>query len=198
MELKYSDGPAHQLDKLVNEDALTMAPIIRRATSADISVIAEIWNSAWHDAHDLICHRELIAARTLASFSDRAKLLLPSCLVICIGTQVVGFGSWHHQHLDNLFVHAAYRGRNHSQALLSAIEEQIGKAGFHEASLTCAAGNERALCFYLKRGWQDVGFVIDEVQLGSGPLLVSVHVLRKSLMQPLRRRRHSIDKRADG
>lgn len=78
-------------------------------------------------------------------------------LVAAAGNAIAGVAQVEGNQVSDLWVAVASRGLGLGSALLAACEERIRSAGHGEARLNVVSTNERALAFYLARGWVEVG-----------------------------------------
>jgi len=53
-----------------------------------------------------------------------------------------------------LWVHPAHHKKGIGSALLDIVEREIIKSGYETAKLDCFSKNDRAMRFYMKRGWK--------------------------------------------
>jgi phosphinothricin acetyltransferase len=160
------------------------ALVIRRATSADLPAITEIYNDAilhttatfdtqpkseadqqaWFDAHD-----------------DRHPVL-----VAVLDDQVVGWASlsaWSDRcaYADtaeiSTYVNKAHRGRRIGSQLTAAIDQVARRLGFHTVLARVSQGNEASLRLCAAAGFVPIG-IMREVGLKFGRRL-DVHLLQK-------------------
>ncbi|MEM9496211.1 MAG: GNAT family N-acetyltransferase [Pseudomonadota bacterium] len=60
-------------------------------------------------------------------------------------------------HIHHLYVAPGHRGGGYGGLLDDYAREAFALAGFRRAQLNVAAGNRRALRFYIAQGWRDIG-----------------------------------------
>ena len=156
---------------------------VRNAQEAEIDLLARIWYDAWRDAHEQIVPAELTRLRTLESFRERLKAVLPDVRVIGEPGAPVGFCMLKGSELNQLFIAKTARGTGAAAALLTDGEIRLSKQGVETAWLACAIGNERAARFYEKCGWRRVGNVVDELQTSEGAFFLEVWRYEKHLSQ---------------
>lgn len=153
-------------------DAPPPTPVVLRpAQPTDAPVLAALWESGWHDAHDGNVPDALSAARTAQSFVDRAPGLVPDTTVAVDGGRVVGFVTVHGDLVDQLYVDADARGRGVAAALLRHAATAAQADGLTELWLAVAPGNVRARRFYERQGWLDAGPLDHRVPAGDGTTL---------------------------
>jgi ribosomal protein S18 acetylase RimI-like enzyme len=68
----------------------------------------------------------------------------------------------HVANLAGVYVTPEYRGQKVAQQLLDAILEFVRKRGFRKLKLTVTAGNERAVAFYKRNGFEKTGVFKEE------------------------------------
>ena len=153
---------------------------LRAATDADAGAIAEVWHSAWHDAHDAHVPSGLLADRPLAYFRRRAPELLDNTTVVDDESGVVGFVTVTENELDLLFVAGRGRGTGVAAELLSHGERQLAER-YDTAWLDVVTGNTRARAFYARQGWRDTGPSDHSIETSSGPAVVAQHRYEKWL-----------------
>ena len=75
---------------------------------------------------------------------------------------VVGVTARSDDKIDLLWVHPAYHRRGIGSALLDIVETEIKKSGCELATLECFSDNDRAMGFYLAKGWKPLREEMDE------------------------------------
>lgn len=55
---------------------------VRSAEPSEIPRLAQLWLDAWRDAHAALVPAELLALRTLPSFTERLRRMLPNLRVV--------------------------------------------------------------------------------------------------------------------
>jgi ribosomal protein S18 acetylase RimI-like enzyme len=135
---------------------VTSGVSVRAAEAGDVDVLSRIWHEGWRDAHlghvPLALHRH----RHLADLRRRLPVRLPTTSVAVVDAVVVGFVTVHDDEVEQLYVHAAFRGTGVAAHLLAHGEAVVGQR-FDVAWLAVAAGNTRARRFYERSGWTDAG-----------------------------------------
>lgn len=130
---------------------------LRPARAADAGDIAEIWHLAWQDGHLGLVPRELVDARTEASFRKRASARIPDTTVAIVDGSIAGFVMVVHDEVEQVYVAAGHRGTGVAGALMGEAERQVREKGHPRAWLAVVAGNGRARSFYERAGWVDEG-----------------------------------------
>ena len=140
--------------------------LLRPAAADDMSAVAEVWHRGWHDAHTGHVPDGLTAARTLASFRERAAGRCADTTVAEVDGLVAGFVMVVGDEVEQVFVDEAHRGTGVAGRLLDEAERRVAGQGYDEAWLAVVAGNARARAFYARRGWVDRGDLPYEVTAG--------------------------------
>lgn len=148
---------------------------LRPATPADATAIARIWQAGWRDAHLGHVPEALVAARTPASFSERAPGIIDTTLVATRDTTVIGFVTVERDQVDQLYLDRSARGSGVGAALLDAAEHLVLANGHARAWLAVATGNESARRFYARQGWIDEGLVSHPAPVPGASVAVSCH-----------------------
>lgn len=60
-------------------------------------------------------------------------------------------------HINLFYLRPEYRGKNYSSQMHAYVISKLQIQGCHTATLRAAPGNQRAIGFYRKHGWQDLG-----------------------------------------
>ncbi|RED50764.1 GNAT family N-acetyltransferase [Aestuariispira insulae] len=143
---------------------------IRPAVDSDANAIATLWHQGWKDGHHGLVPEDLYKHRTLESFRPRALERVPNCLVAIDADtgQLLGFVSLKGEELDQFFLHADARGTGLAKRLMQAGEDRLRDNGIQRAFLAVVEGNDRAIGFYRKAGWQEVGLIHYKAQIESG------------------------------
>ncbi len=68
--------------------------------------------------------------------------------------EIVGVALTSNDHLDDLWIRQAYRGKGIGRRLLAAAEQEIATRGFSVAHLRVVSSNTAAITFYRQAGWQ--------------------------------------------
>jgi len=148
--------------------------IIRKAETEDVSALTILILQVWLDTYvkhgikksiaDYVLS-ELTAARTAAYLAqEHTHILLAE-----IDGHLVGYcqtlnGKSNAQvqaerqaELDHLYVHPGFFGRGIGRRLLSEAEEHLRGLGVEQLWLTAWVGNDKALRFYPRTGYADIG-----------------------------------------
>lgn len=140
----------------------------RFALISDVSDIAALYHSVWHETHAQFMPDEERALRTLAFFEKRMRTLLPATLVEEQDGRIVAFSSWKGSLLGQIYVASSHRGTGVALRLLAATEHAMASEGVHEAQLHCVVGNGRARRFYERTGWRHDGEILEEMAGATG------------------------------
>lgn len=154
---------------------------VRDAEEGEIERLATIWYDGWQDAHAKILPAALARFRTLESFKERLRMLLPSIRVAGPVQEPVGFCIIKDDELYQLFVAQQARGGGVAARLIADAETIMAERGVGVSWLTCAIGNDRAARFYEKNGWQQVGIVVSELDTPDGIFPLEVWRYEKRL-----------------
>jgi GNAT superfamily N-acetyltransferase len=156
---------------------------IRPAAAQDALAIAEIWESAWRDAHLGNVPDSLVDIRTADSFRERAAARVPETSVAVVDGVVIGFVTLEEDELEQLFVDRAHRGTGVADALMADAERRLGEAGHRQVWLAVVSGNARARRFYERSGWKDEGPFEYFADGPDGPITVAAHRYVKAPLQ---------------
>jgi ribosomal protein S18 acetylase RimI-like enzyme len=167
------------LNKIVNAIA------VRDAEETEIGELGRIWHEGWHEAHAHILPAELTRLRTLESFRDRLRAVLPNVRVVGPSGEPIGFCILKGDELYQLFVAAESRGSGIATVLIADAETRFAESGVEVAWLECAIGNERAARFYEKCGWHRTGTMINHSETSEGLFPLEVWRYEKVLTHPL-------------
>jgi GNAT superfamily N-acetyltransferase len=99
----------------------------------------------------------LVAARTEASFAERAAQRVDGTTVADVDGEVAGFVMVVGDEAEQVYVDAVHRGSGVADALLAEAERQVRENGYAVAWLAVVADNRRARRFYERNGWVDSG-----------------------------------------
>ncbi|MES2039578.1 MAG: GNAT family N-acetyltransferase [Pseudomonadota bacterium] len=151
--------------------------IIRKAETADVSALTVLILQVWLDTYvkngikksiaDYVLS-ELTTARTAAYLAqDHTHILLAEIDGHLVGycqtlngkrnAQVQGE---HQAELDHLYVHPVFFGRGIGRQLLAEAEEHLRAQGVQQVWLTAWVGNDKALRFYPRAGYADIGATV--------------------------------------
>ena len=154
---------------------------VRSAVAEDAHAIAEIWESAWRDAHLGHVPDSLVEVRTAESFRERAGALVPETSVAVVDGVVAGFVTLDADELEQLFVDRDHRGTGVADALMADAERRLRAAGHRQVWLAVVAGNARARRFYERSGWTDEGPFEYSAYGWDGPITVAAHRYVKAI-----------------
>jgi ribosomal protein S18 acetylase RimI-like enzyme len=158
--------------------AETRAPQVvelRSAVPADAGDISRIWRQGWADAHLGHVPAALVAARTPASFDERARDRVADTIVAARAEALLGFAMIDGDQVDQLYLDRAARGGGIGAALLEAAERAVIAAGHERAWLAVATGNVAARRFYERQGWDDGGPFVHRAPVPGGSVAVDGH-----------------------
>jgi GNAT superfamily N-acetyltransferase len=148
---------------------------MRSATSADAPVVASIWHRGWRDGHEGHVPKELVRARTEASFRLRALQRVADTTIATVDGAVAGFIMVVGNEVEQVYVAPAHRGTGVATALLVKAEELVAGNGYESAWLAVVAGNARARRFYERNGWIDSGLIQYPAATGGRPVVIPAH-----------------------
>jgi GNAT superfamily N-acetyltransferase len=154
---------------------------VRSADERDLDHLAQVWFDGWHESHAQIVPPELTRLRTVESFRDRLRAVLPDVRVVDASGLPVGFSVVKGDELYQLFVSAHARGSGVAGALIADAELRLRANGVETAWLACAIGNERAARFYQKCGWHRVGTMLNQAETSAGTFPLDVWRYEKRL-----------------
>ncbi len=157
-------------------------PAISPALAGEEYRIAEIWHEAWHGAHKSIVDPDLAEARTFGSFQRRLNPLMNDVLVARVKGEIAGFSIVRFNEIFQFFVSSSHWGTGVAQELIKATEQLLAARGVGVASLTCVAGNDRAIAFYIKSGWAIFEEKIERLESELGEFEVPSVKFRKQLL----------------
>ena len=127
---------------------------VRTAEAADVEALARLWWTGWHDAHAAILPAELTRLRTVDSFRERMREVLPTVRTVGPPGRPIGFHYVREDELNQFYLAAEARGSGVAGPLLADAEALLSARGVETAWLACAIGNLRAARFYEKSGWR--------------------------------------------
>ena len=156
--------------------------IVRPAEDADLERLTIVWHDGWRDAHEEILPPELTRLRTIDSFRDRLRVVLPLVRVIGPAGAPLGFSIVRDDELYQLFVAPQARGTGVAAALIADAETRLAQRGVETAWLACAIGNDRAARFYEKHGWRRVGTMVNLAETSNGTFPLETWRYEKSLI----------------
>lgn len=154
---------------------------LRRATSADALCIGVLGIQVFLDTYATHGMRPSLAHEVLQLLSPdivACRLAEPAKIFIVaeVDGHLVGFaeltaGARHDRvkasapaELDRLYVQEPFTGRGLGSALLDESQRMASEGGASALWLTAWTGNERALAFYARRGYEHIGSTYYEFQ----------------------------------
>lgn len=153
----------------------------RSPEASEVPAIAQLWWTSWHDAHADIVPSTLVELRTYESFVDRAKQKLDIIRVVGSVGEPVGMCYIVCDELQQLFVSELARGTGAASILVKDAELNLQKTGVKTAWLACSIGNARAIRFYEKCGWINVGKMIEDLETSDGVFKLETWRFEKEL-----------------
>lgn len=148
---------------------------LRPATADDAGAVARIWHEGWTDAHLGHVPDALVAARTPASFPERARERVADTTVAVRRGAVVGFVMVAGDEVDQLYLDRAARGGGVGGTLLRHADGAVRAAGHPRAWLAVATGNAPGRRFYARQGWTDEGRFAHRAPVPGGVVEVDCH-----------------------
>lgn len=145
--------------------------IIRDAVPADLERVTDIWTVGWRDGHLADAPPALVAERTRETFLPRVEAGLPKTRVAEVDGVVAGFTMRHDDEVEQVYVHADFRGTGVAKRLLADAAEHVRADGHPVPWLAVASGNARARHFYEREGWVDRGEFAYDAPLSDGSSL---------------------------
>lgn len=154
---------------------------IRPASSADLDPLAQLWHDGWREAHLAYVPTALTAKRTLNSFRRRLGDMIEHIRVAGPLGAPVGFCAIRENELNQLFVAPSARGTDLAARLLADGEDRLFAGGHARAYLLCIIENTRAVRFYERQGWVNMGTSHEEVQTEDAPFAFDMLRFEKDL-----------------
>lgn len=137
-------------------DPRTAAVVLRPAQPTDVDAIAGIWLPGWREAHEGRVPEALLEHRTPETLAARIPSMIDGATVAVVDGTVAGFVVVRGDEVEQMYVGERFRGTGAAGALLTHAETLIAR-GFDRGWLAVVAGNERAIGFYERQGWNDRG-----------------------------------------
>ena len=153
---------------------LTLRPV----TAGEIEALTDLWHQGWIAGHQSIVPEGLLAFRTRADFRDRIAQSLDSCYTtddLDVFIRLKG------DELDQFYVHPERIGSGLGARLMRASEALLAARGTTRAYLIASVGNDRAIGFYRRMGWDEIGTRTEAVETRDGPFKMAVVRFEKSL-----------------
>ena len=150
-------------------------------SAALVPAVADVWHTGWHEAHAEITPPALTRLRTRADFERRLKEARFPVRVAVYGSDVLGFVATIENQLYQIFAAKAAQGKGVASALMTAAMDEMRKSGAQSVWLSCAVENHRAIAFYEKTGWRNVGETVVSVDTSEGPFGLNVLRFEKAL-----------------
>ncbi|MDH6365763.1 ribosomal protein S18 acetylase RimI-like enzyme [Enterococcus sp. PF1-24] len=141
---------------------------IKDLTVADLPQLWQIEQAIWTNDNAPNLNEQL----TFADYQENT--LKQTILVAKEGDQVLGFINYHHpskmaahskQWILGIGVAAEAQGKGIGAKLITALIEKAKQEGIKKISLRVMETNPRAKAFYLRRGFQEEGFLKNEFWL---------------------------------
>jgi GNAT superfamily N-acetyltransferase len=148
---------------------------IRPAEPDDASAVADIWHHGWVDGHLGHVPDDLVAIRTVESFSVRAAQRVGDTVVATVDGTLAGFVMVVGDEVEQVYVSRHHRGTGVAAALLAESERLVKETGHDQAWLAVAVGNAHARRFYERNGWTDEGAFDYPAASEDGPIAVPCH-----------------------
>jgi GNAT superfamily N-acetyltransferase len=148
---------------------------IRPAEPEDASAVADIWHHGWVDGHLGHVPDNLVAIRTVGSFSTRAAQRVGDTVVATVDGTLAGFVMVVGDEVEQVYVSRHHRGTGVAAALLAESERLVKETGHDQAWLAVAVGNARARRFYERNGWTDQGAFDYPAASEDGSIAVPCH-----------------------
>lgn len=158
--------------------------VLRPASPADSTAVAEIWHHGWRDGHLGHVPDELLPLRTPESFGSRAAQRVDDTVVATVAGAVAGFVMVVADEVEQVYVSAHHRGTGVATVLLAEAEHLVKRNGHERAWLAVVPGNARARRFYERSGWTDEGPFDYPAATDDGPVPVLCHRYVKRVDQP--------------
>ncbi|MGV8917225.1 MAG: GNAT family N-acetyltransferase [Pseudomonas sp.] len=153
---------------------MNTAPTFRLATPADALCIGALGTQVWLDTYATDGIRPALAKTVTQLFSEPAiaVTLQDDNRVIVLAEKaghLIGFAQFKYStghtlisapstvELERLYVQERFTGTGVGKALLRQTEELVCKDGKSALWLTAWVGNPRALAFYTRQGYEDIG-----------------------------------------
>lgn len=157
---------------------------VRAAVPADLDVLADLWERAWHDGHDGHVPEAFQLVRTPETFRARMAERIATTTVVEAGGEVAGFVTVTGDELEQVFVEAAHRGTGVATRLLDEGLAQVAATGHDRAWLAVVTGNARARRFYEREGWTDEGRLDYEAEGPDGPIISPCRRYEREIRPP--------------
>lgn len=152
--------------------------ILRPVQAGEIDPITDLWHRGWIAGHEGIVPEGLLAFRNRADFRDRIAGSLGNCFTT---DQLDVFVRLKGDELDQFYVHPDRIGSGLGARLMRASEALMAARGTTRAYLIASVGNDRAIGFYTRMGWDEIGTRIEAVETRDGPFEMAVVRFEKSL-----------------
>lgn len=155
---------------------------LRTVEPDDFEPLALLWNAGWQVGHAAIAPPGLSAHRDLPSFRARIARAPESFWVAVLDGQTAGFIRIVGAELDQFYVAPAKIGQGIARPLMRLAEGRLRDAGVARAHLIASVGNDRAIRFYEREGWENCGEQMADVTTMEGTFPVPVMRLEKTLI----------------
>lgn len=154
--------------------------MIRHATPADLPALADLWHQGWHEAHAAHVPATLTALRSRDSLLTRLRA---QPVILTTGTPPLGLCIVRDNEIYQMYVSPDARGTGTAAALIQAGEDHIRHQGHQTARLEVIPQNHRAIAFYEKRGWQQLGIETVMLDTLAAPFPLACLIMIKSLIR---------------
>jgi GNAT superfamily N-acetyltransferase len=155
--------------------------LVRAAEDSELEALARLWWAGWHDAHAAIAPADLTRLRTLNSFRERTRGILPGVRTTGPAGGPIGLHYLKGDELNQFYLAAEARGAGVAGPLMADAEAQLTARGVKTAWLDCAIGNLRAARFYEKAGWRQAAGMAIPTETSAGSYRLHVWRYEKSL-----------------
>jgi GNAT superfamily N-acetyltransferase len=154
---------------------------LRLIERGEVDAVAKLWHAGWRLGHLNIVPDELIKFRDQASFRDRIMSSMPDCYVLSDCDGLAGFVRFKGNEIDQFYVALDKVGQGIAAELMKSAETILRRRGVDTAFLIASVGNDRAMRFYEKHGWTNVGQQSAGVETSAGPFQMDIVKFEKRL-----------------
>lgn len=154
---------------------------LRPLAADEVNALAQLWHEGWVIGHAAIVPQALLRHRDLDSFRVRIARDIASFFVSTANGAITGFVRIVGDELDQFYVTPDRIGTGAAAALMAAAEDALRARGVTRAFLIASVGNDRAIRFYEKQGWENCGAQDADVTTLEGPFRMQVVRFEKTL-----------------